>query len=144
MFRWDMDSDQYVASFRCEPELKADFQTKDDRATMLEFLVYLAQHGKVKVEVECHTNKRVKPKSSDELPTYEISCTEACGYRPRVDGWPKAILGPTTPTTMESCKHVCFLMRLKFIDQDSLIAPGRPLLMLNKSIRLPANTLVNM
>ena len=62
MFRWDMDSDQYVAPFRCGPELKADFQTKDDRATMRGFFANLAQHGKVNVAIDCHNIKRVKPK----------------------------------------------------------------------------------
>ena len=144
MFRWEMESDEYVASFRCEPELKTDFEMKDERATLREFLFYLAQDGKVKVEIECHTNTRVKPKSNDELSTYQISCTEACGFRPRTDGGSKAILGTTTPTTMESCKHVCFIMRLKFMSHDSLIAPGRPLLMCKTSMRIPANTLVKM
>ena len=144
MFRWSMENDEFVASFRCEPEMKKEFDMKDDRATLREFLQYLAQNGKVNVDIECHTNKRVKPKSNDELSTYEISNTEVCGYQPRAGTGPKALLGATTPTTMETCKHVGLVMRLKFLGEDALIAPGRPLLMLKKSIRIPANTLLKL
>lgn len=144
MFKWDMESDDFVASFRCEPELKNEFKTTDDRATLREFLQYLAENGKVNVGIECHTNKRVKPKSNEELSTYNISSTEACGYEPRQGTTPKALLGTTSPTSMESCKHVCFVMRLKFVGEDALIAPGRPMLMLRKSIRIPAKTLVKL
>ena len=139
-----MANDEYVASFRCEPDMKKDFDTKDDRGTLREFLRYLANNGKVNVDIECHSNKRVKPKSNDELSTYEISNTEVCGYQPRAGPGPKALPATTSPTTMESCKHVGFMMRLKFMAEDALIAPGRPLLMLKKSIRIPANTLVKL
>ena len=144
MFKWDMENDEYVASFRCDPELKKEFTTTDDRATLREFLQYLAQNGHVNSEIECHSSKRIKPKSQEELSTYEVSNREACGYEPRTGPGTKALLGSTTPTTMESCKHVCYLMRLKFMGEDSLIAPGRPMLMLKKSIRIPANTLVRL
>jgi len=144
MFKWDMEDDEYIASFRCEPELKQEFDTKDDRATLRKFLQYLAQNGKVNIEIECHSNKRVKPKSNEELSTYTVSNTEACGYQPRTGPGPKALLGTTSPTSMESCKHVGFVMRLKFMGEESLIAPGRPMLMLHKSIRIAANTLVRL
>ena len=144
MFKWDMEDDEYIASFRCEPELKQEFDTKDDRATLRKFLQYLAQNGKVNIEIECHSNKRVKPKSNEELSTYTILNTEACGYQPKTGPGPKALLGTTSPTSMESCKHVGFVMRLKFMGEESLIAPGRPMLMLHKSIRIAANTLVRL
>ena len=144
MFKWEMEDDEYIASFRCEPELKQDFDTKDDRATLREFLHYLAQNNKVNIDIECHSNKRVKPKSNDELSTYNISNTEACGYQPRTGAGPKALLGTTSPSTMESCKHVGFVMRLKFMGENSVIAPGRPMLMLHKTIRIAANTLVKL
>ena len=144
MFKRDMESDEYVASFRCEPELDAEFEMKDDRATIREFLQYLAQNGKVNVKIECHSNTRVKPGSREELSTYEISNTDVCGFAPRTGPGPKALLGTVTPTSMESCKHVSIIMRLKFNGEDNQIAPGRPVLMLNKSIRLPANTLIRL
>ena len=61
MFQWSMENDEFIASFRCEPELKNEFVMKDDRTTLREFLQYFAQNGKVNVDIECHSNKRVKP-----------------------------------------------------------------------------------
>ena len=144
MFQWSMENDEFVASFRCEPEMKQEFEMTHDRATLRQFLQHLAKNGKVNVDIECHSSKRAKPKSNDELSTYEVSNTEVCGYQPRAGTGPKALLATTTPTTMENCKHVVFVMRLKFMSEDSLIAPGRPMLMLKKSIRIPANTLVRL
>ena len=45
---------------------------------------------------------------------------------------------------MADCKHVDFVLRLKFLAEDALIAPGRPMLMLKYDVRIPANTLVRL
>ena len=144
MFQWKMEDDQYIASFRCEPPLKKELIQKDGRMSVQEFMRYLEENGKVKIDIECHSCKRVKPKSNDELSTYEVSSSDTCGFKPREGEGPKTILGSTTPTTMEKCKHVSFVMRLKYQEEDNIVVPGRPLLMLNKSIRVPANTLVKL
>ena len=144
MFKWDIENDECVASCKCEPELKSELVAKDDRMSVQEFLRYLEKNGKVNVEIECHSCKRIKPKSNEELSTYEISNTEACGYKPREGQGPKTLLGTTTPTTMANCKHVAFMMHLKFVDEHSTVEPGRPKLMLLKSIRVAANTIIQL
>ena len=52
MFKPDMEDDEHIASFRCEPEVMQEFDTKDDRATLRKFLQYLAQNGKVSIEID--------------------------------------------------------------------------------------------
>ena len=144
MFRWVMEDDQYIARFRCDPAVKKELVAKDDRCSLQEFLRYPEQDNKVNVDIECHSSKRVKPKSNEELSTYEVSNTEACGFKPKSGDGSKTTLGSTTPSSMEKCKHVCFVMRLKYQAEDNTVVPGRPMLMLHKSIRVPANAMIRL
>ena len=116
-----MEDDQYIASFRCDPPLKKELVVKDGRCSLREFLRYLEKNGKVNVEIECHSCKRIKPKSNEELSTYEISNTEECGFKPQEGQGPKTLRGTTTPMTMANCKHVAFMMHLKFVDKHSTV-----------------------
>ena len=85
-----------------------------------------------------------QPKSNEALSTYEISNSEVCGFKPRDGEGSKTLLGSTTPVSMENCKHVRFIMRLKFQEEDATVVPARPRVMLNKSIRVPANTMIKL
>ena len=52
------------------PPLKKELVVKDGRCSLQEFLRYLEQNSKASVDIECHSSKRVKPKSNEELSTY--------------------------------------------------------------------------
>ncbi len=144
LFPWEVENDEYVAVFRCDPEFKEPMETKRDRATLRSFFHYLEKNGKVKVDMECHTIKRIQPKSKDDLSTYEISCTEKCGFRPKSGTGPKTMLGNITPTTMKGCKHACFTTTLKYVDSENMIVPGKPKLLLVDSVKVLANTIVKL
>ena len=74
----------------------------------------------------------------------EVSNKEACGFKPKSGDSSKTMLGSTTPSSMEKCKHVCFVTRLKYQVEDNTVVHGRPLLMLQKSIHVPANTVIRL
>ena len=142
MFEFQMDDDEHKAMFTFDPEFPKPMETEGGKATLREFLHYLEKNGKVMVDLECHSIKRIKPKGKDDLSTYEISQTEKCGFRPKSGAGPKAILGAVTPTTMKDCKHAGFVLSLRYMGAENQAAPGKPKLLLKKNVKVLANTIV--
>ena len=45
---------------------------------------------------------------------------------------------------MKKCSHASFVLTLKYVESENLVMPGKPRLLLDKSVRVLANTIIKL
>ena len=148
LFDWQMVSDDFEASFTCDPPLQKPYTA--DPSRLHQFLYFIESLGHVSVEIECHPYTRVSstaasPSDATRMCKYEISPSDKCGFLVRQAKSDKlALFGAITPTMVSESKYVRVLHKLKFRKDQMSINPGRPLVFLKKSLRVRKGSFIKL
>jgi hypothetical protein len=150
LFHWQMKSDEFMASFSCDPALEKPFSS--DIVPLHNFLHFLESNGKINCKIECHTYKRsssTSPESaSDRQSSYTVLISDKCAFRIRASASDKTPLknfwAGVTPSAVKDSEHLQMVMRLKFVGDVKNLQPQRPGVYFKKDMRLRKGTIVKL
>ena len=145
-----MKSDEFMASYTCDPALEKPFST--DILPLHNFLHYLGSNGKISCTIECHTHKRLSSTSpesaSDRQSSYTVMVSNTCAFRIRASSSEKTPLknfwAGVTPSAIKDSEHLQLVMRLKFGGDVKTLQPQRPGVFFKKDLRLRKGTIVKL
>ena len=138
-----MSESSFTGVYSTEPVYDPPFSRSP--AKLSEFLLYLETRGHCQPKIELHTLKRVVGKDSSEMPTFNINLSEKVGFKVKgTEKNPKGVFATLTPEAFGSNDLIKVVMRCKFEEKDKIIVPQRPVLMVKKSHRIAANTIIQL